>query len=175
MQSPDMVTAIEQATLNRLADTVPPLKGAIQKDSRTLLRDVSVAVAVLAGKFDRIAQGTWRSDCTISVLLSFKNMQSEEARRRGINPLIIATVQALAGQKVGLPIGALQPVQFRDVTSEEKYAAGVIEYLLEFSTWFDLARYTDDDLDELITMAVDYMLKPGDDTVDASDTLTTAT
>lgn len=177
LEQPDMLTAIEQATLARLTDLVPALKAAgIQKNNSQLLRDISVAVAVLDGKFTRVGQGCFRNECTVSVLLKFKNMASEEARRRGINPLVTATVQSLLGQKLGLAIGSLQPKSFRDVTSEEKYAGGVIEYLLEFSTWFDLRQLDEDSLGELITIAVDYYLQdPADDqAVDASDTLTTA-
>jgi len=140
-EQPDMLTAIEQATLSRLTDNIPALKSSgLQKDSRQLLRDTSVAVAVLDGKFNRIGQACFRNDCTISVLLKFKNMQSEEARRKGINPLVNAAIQYLLGQKLGLSIGALQPVRFRDVTTEDKYESGVIEYLLEFSTWFDIRK-----------------------------------
>ncbi|MDA8428936.1 MAG: DUF1834 family protein [Geobacteraceae bacterium] len=171
---PDMLTAIEQATLTRLTDKIPALKSAgVQKDSRQLLRDISVAVACLSGKFNKIGQAIWRNECTVSVLLKFKNMQSEEARRKGINPLVVAAVQILLGQKLGLAIGPLHAVMFRDVTSEEKYDAGVIEYLLEFSTWFDIRQLEEEALGDLITMAIDYLLKPGDDAIDASDTLTT--
>lgn len=171
---PDMLTAIEQATLQRLVDKIPALKSAgLQKDSRQLLRDVSCAVAVLDGKFSPVGQAAFRNSCTISVLLKFKNMQSEEARRRGINPLVMAATQSLLNQKLGLAIGRLAPVSFRDVTSEEKYESGVIEYLLEFSTWFDIRALPEEDLGDLVTIAIDYLLKPGDETVDASDTLTT--
>jgi len=172
---PDMLTAIEQATITLLTDNIPALKsaGAVQKDSRQQLRDVSLAVAVLDGKFSLIGQTTYRNTCTVSVLLKFKNMQSEEARRKGINPLVLASVLYLLGQKLGLEIGRLAPVSFRDVTSEEKYEAGVIEYLLEFSTWFDIKRLEDEALGDLVTMAIDYLLTPGDETVDASDIITT--
>lgn len=171
---PDMLTAIEQATITRLIDKIPVLKSSgVQKDSRQLLRDVALAVAVLDGKFAPIGQAVTRNTCTISVLLKFKNMQSEEARRKGINPLVFAAVQTLLGQKLDLAIGRLQPVSFRDVTTEDKYEAGVIEYLLEFSTHFDIRQLEEEALGELITMAVDYLLTPGDATVDGSDTLTT--
>ncbi len=170
----DMLTAIEQAVLAHLTDNIPALKSSgIQKDSRQLLRDTAVAVAVLDGKFNRIGQTCFRSDCTVSVLLKFKNMQSEEARRKGINPLVTAAIQYLLGQKLGLSIGALQPVRFRDVTTEEKYESGVIEYLLEFSTWFDIRKLDDEALGDLVTLAIGYLLKPDDGTADATDILTT--
>lgn len=174
-EQPDMITAIEQATLTRLTDMIPALKGsgAAQKDSRQQLRDTTVAVAVLDGKFSPVGQAVFRNTCTVSVLLKFKNMKSEEDRRKGINPLVAAAVQILLGQKLGLAITALQPVSFRDATTEDKYEAGIIEYLLEFSTQFDIRLLEDDALGTLITIAVDYLLKPGDATVDGSDTLTT--
>lgn len=176
LDDPDMLTAIEQAVLARLCDQIPALKSSgIQKDSRQMLRDTALAVAVLDGKFSPVGQTSFRNECTVSVLLKFKNMQSEEARRRGINPLVTAAVQVLLGQKLGLAIGPLQPKSFRDVTTEEKYVGGVIEYLLEFSTWFNVTRLEEEELGTLITMAVDYYLQdPVDDNVvDAADTLTT--
>lgn len=169
----DMLTAIEKAALERLTDKIPALKGAVQKGTQQLLRDTAVAVAVLDGKFEKIGQSVFRNKCTVSVLIKFKNMQSEEARRKGINPLVMAAVQTLLGQDMGLAIGNLQPLSFRDVTSEEKYAAGTIEYLLEFSTWFDIRQLEEEALGELITIAVDYLLTPGDASVDGSDTITT--
>ena len=174
-EQPDMITAIEQATLTCLTDMIPALKGsgAAQKDSRQQLRDTTVAVAVLDGKFSSVGQAVFRNACTISVLLKFKNMLGEEARRKGINPLVASAVQILLGQKLGLAIGRLQPVSLRDVTSEDKYEAGIIEYLLEFSTWFDIRQLEEEALGILITMAVDYLLTPGDATVDGSDTLIT--
>lgn len=171
----DMITAIEQAALARLTDNIPALKGAgaAQKDARQQLRDTTVAVAVLEGKFAPIGQAVYRNTCSVSVLLKFKNMTGEEARRKGINPLVASAVQLLLGQKLGLTIGALQPLGFRDVTTEEQYETGTIQYLLEFSTHFDLRRMAEEDLGDLITIYVDYLLTPGDDLVDASDTLTT--
>ena len=170
----DMLTAIEQATLQRLTDRIPELKSAaVQKDSRQQLRDISVAVAVLDGKFGKIGQACFRNECTVSILLKFKNMQSEEARRRGINPLVIAATQLLIGQRLDLEISPLVPITFRDVTTDEKYDAGVIEYLLTFTTWFDIRQLDEEDLGELVTLAIDYLLTPDDNTVDASDILTT--
>lgn len=171
--SPDMITAIEEAVLALLDDKVTQIKSAsIQKGSNALLRDLAVAVAVLDGKWRKVSNNTWRNECTVSVLIKFKNMQSEEARRKGINPLVMAATQYLTGQKLGLAIGALQPGSFRDVTTEEKYQGGVIEYLLEFSTNFDIEKLPEEDLGELVTLAVDYLITGGE-AVDASDTLTT--
>lgn len=171
---PDMITAIEQAALLRLTDKIPVLKSAaVQKDTRQMLRDVACAVAVLEGTFSKVGQSCFRNSCTVSVLLKFKNMQSEEARRAGINPLVLAATQTLLGQKLGLAIGALAPVRFSDVTTEEKYAAGVIEYLLEFSTWFDVLKLGEEQTDDLITIAVNYFLIPGDDIADAADIIRT--
>ena len=175
MQDPaDMLTAIEQAALQRLTDKIPALKnGVIQKGNQQQLRDIAVAVAVLDGKFNKIGQSTWRNECTVSVLFKFKNMQSEEARRKGINPLVQASVQYLLGQRLGLAIGPLVPLAFNDVTSEDDLTAGTIKYLLTFSTWFDLRQLDEEDLGDLVTIAIDYLLTPGDETVDASDTVIT--
>jgi len=177
MPEADMLTAIETAALALLNDKVAAVKSsALQKGSNQLLRDIAIAVAVLDGKFRRLVKDTWCSDCTVSVLIKFKNVQSEEARRKGINPLVCLAVQSLLGQKLGLDITRLEPLGFRDVTSEDKYAAGVIEYLLEFATSYDIVKLPEEDLGDLVTIAIDYFLQdPADDELaDGSDTITTA-
>jgi hypothetical protein len=146
----DVITAIEEAVVTHLTGLVPALKGGVQKDSRQLLRDTSVAVAILDGRFEPHGQVCSRCDCTVSVLLKFKNVQSESARRKGINPLVTAVVQGLLGQRLGLGIGPLQPKSFGDVTSEDKYEAGVIEYLIEFTTWYDVLPLEEDQLAPLL-------------------------
>lgn len=169
-----MITAIEEAVLDRITSRITALKtGANQKDTKQLLTSHAVAVAVLEGTFERVTDSCWRQDITVSVLVKFKNMTSEEARRKGINPLCKGIVLLLAGQKLDLDIKALQPKRFRDVTTEEKYNGGVIEYLIEFTTAFFIKKQEEDEVNDLITMSLAYMLKPGDDTADASDTLTT--
>ena len=168
-----MVTAIEEAVLDRITSRIAELKtGANQKDTKQLLTSHAVAVAVLEGTFEKVA-GSWRQDVTVSVLVKFKNMNSEEARRKGINPLCKGIIGLLIGQKLDLDIKELQPKRFRDVTTEEKYNGGVIEYLIEFSTAFYIKKQEEEEVNDLITMSLTYMLKPGDDTADASDTLTT--
>jgi len=171
-----MITAIETAALKRITDAIAAITSSgAQKDTRQLLTANAVAVAVLEGSFTHVARYSWRQDCTVSVLVKFKNMQSEEARRKGINPLVKGIILLLAGQKLGLDIRELQPKSFRDVTNEEKYVGGVIEYLLEFTTSFTIERQDDEAVTDLITIGLNYYLQdPADDQVaDASDVITT--
>lgn len=169
----DMLTAIEQATLTCLADKIPALKSSgVQKDSRQLLRDIAVAVAVLDGKFEKVGQASFRQDITVSVLVKFKNMQSEAARRNGINPIVQAIIQLLTLNRLDLEIKPLVPLRFRDVTTEDKYAAGVIEYLIEFATSFSIEKQSTEIVTDLLTVGLDYLLTPGDAVADATDTVT---
>lgn len=168
-----MITAIEEATLDRITSRIAELKtGGNQKDTKQLLTANAVAVAVLEGTFERVTNSSWRQDCTVSVLVKFKNMNSEEARRKGINPLCKGIILLLVGQKLGLEIKALQPKSFRDATSAEKYTAGVIEYLIEFTTSFYIEKQDDEVVTDLLTVGLSYLLKPGDAVVDASDEIT---
>lgn len=171
-----MITAIEEAALARITAAIAAVASSgAQKDTRQLLTPTAVACAVLEGSFEHVARYSWRQNCTVSVLVKFKNMQSEEARRKGINPLVKGIILLLAGQKLGLDIKELQPKSFRDVTNEEKYVGGVIEYLLEFTTAFHIDRQDDEVVTDLITIGLQYYLQdPADDlVVDASDTITT--
>jgi hypothetical protein len=167
-----VISAIETAVLTEITTRIPALKtGGVQKDARALLTANAVAVAVLEGSFERVTNMSWRQDVTVSVLVKFKNMQSEEARRLGINPIVKAVIQLLIQKKLGLDIRPLTPKRFRDVTTEEKYTAGVIEYLIEFSTSFTIEVLDDEAVTDLLTVGLSYLITPGDDLADASDTV----
>jgi hypothetical protein len=167
-----MITAIEEAVLNEITTRIAALKtGGVQKDSKQLLTANAVAVAVLEGSFERVTQRSWRQDVTVSVLVKLKNMTSEEARRKGINPIVAAIIQLLILKTLGLAIKPLAPKRFRDVTTEEKYSAGVIEYLIEFDTSFTIDALDDEAVEDLISVGLSYLLKPGDGVADASDTI----
>jgi hypothetical protein len=166
-----MLTAIETAVLAEITNKVAAItSSAAQKDARQLLTANAVAVAVLEGTFSQVSKVSWRQDCTVSVLVKFKNMQSEEARRKGINPLVKGIILLLVGQKLGLEIKSLQPKSFKDVTNEEKYTAGVIEYLLEFTTAFYIDKQDDEAVTDLLTVGLTYYLQdPADAVADAAD------
>ena len=167
-----MITAIEEAVLNRITTRIAALKtGGNQKDMKQLLTANAVAVACLEGTFERVTKASWRQDVTVSVLVKFKNMASEEARRNGINPLCKGIILLLVGQKLGLGIKELQPKSFRDVTNEEKYNAGIIEYLIEFTTAFYIETQDDEVVTDLLTVGLSYLLTPGDAVVDAAETV----
>ncbi|GFO67883.1 hypothetical protein GMLC_14620 [Geomonas limicola] len=167
-----MITALEEAVLNEITTRIAALKtGGVQKDAKQLLTANAVAVAVLEGTFKEVAQREWRQDVTVSVLVKFKNMTNEEARRKGINPIVAAVIQLLVLKTFGLKIQPLVPKRFRDVTTEEKYAAGVIEYLIEFGTSFTIKALDEEAVTDLITVGLSYLLKPGDSIADASDTI----
>ena len=169
-----MITAIEEAVLAAITEKIPALKnGGVQKDARQLVTPTAVAVAVLEGTFERITDSSWRQDVTVSVLVKFKNVQSEEARRKGINPLIQGIIQLLIMKTLGLQIKTLKPKRFRDVTTEEKYAGGVIEYLLEFATSFTIKVLEEEEAGELVTLGLTYLFTHGDSAEDAADTITT--
>lgn len=169
----DILTSIETAALERITGLVPGLQAAdVQQSSKGLLRDMSIAVACLAGSFTPVAKSV-RMNITISVWLRFKNMKGESARRGGINPVIVTALGALLNQRLNLDITAIKPQRFADVTTEETYQDGAIEYLLEFGTSCMLSTLTDEDLGDLVTIAVDYYLQPDDGQIDAQDILTT--
>ena len=167
-----MITAIEEAVLTRITTRIAELKtGGNQKDTRQLLTANAVAVACLEGTFESVTRTSWRQNVTVSVLVKFKNMQSEEARRNGINPLCEGIILLLVGQKLNLGIKELQPKSFKDVTNEEKYTAGVIEYLIEFTTAYHIEKQDDEVVTDLLTVGLSYLLKPGDAVADATDTI----
>lgn len=166
----DMLTHIEQESLSLIAARIDGIRAAgIQKDGRGLFVNPSVAVACLDGEFKRVSKSTWKQACTVSVLLTFKDLQGEEKRRLGINPLIQAVIQILLDQDFGLKIEPLSPQRFRDITTTADYTEGKIRYLLQFETAFSITKQSTEEVEDLLGLAMGFILKPGDETADAEN------
>jgi len=166
----DILTLIEQGALDRLKTKLAGVKAAgIQRDAAGLFVNPALAAAVLDGDFERITDTTYKAGVTVSVLLKFKQLQGEEQRRKGINPLVIGSTLALFGQTFGLQIKPLRPLRFRNVTTVADQEAGEIKYLVQLGTSFTLKAEGEEAIDDLLRVGLDYFLKPGDATLDASD------
>lgn len=105
----------------------------------------------------------------LSVFLLFSNLKSEKDRRHGAYPLVDAIVAHLMGQKLDLDIEPLQPLRAWDVTPDEYRAAGMVAYEIDFQTGYTQFAADSDDSANLVTIALSYFLKPGDQVADAED------
>lgn len=169
-----MLNEIEQAALKRLTDKISGIKSSgIQKDTTGLLVNPALSAACLEGTFERAAS-SWKQTVTISILLEFKHAKGEAARRSGSNPMVEAIIQMLLNQRLGLDITRLKPLRWREVTNEDDYEEGKNKYLIQFSTSYTIEELDEDEVEELLGIAVDYLFQSGDDQVDAADELAIA-
>jgi hypothetical protein len=162
----DIEIAIEEWLVRKIEEFKAARR---QQNQRYIFTDPSVAVAIFDGKLTRIGRLIFRADCPVHVQIGLTRADGEEARRDKVNPLIMAVMQSLARQRFGLAITDLIPVTFKDVTTEEDFKQNRIVYDLTFSTSFNLQILPDDDETDLISIALQYFLKPGDDVMDAED------
>jgi hypothetical protein len=165
-----MITDIEEKSLELLASKIAGIrKTGIQKNASTQLANPSFSAAVLDGEFEKSVKGEWKQKLTLSILITFKNMHGEEARRKGINPLVEAVILTLIGQKLGLAIDEIYPIRFNDVTTEADAVGGMIKYLVQLGTAYTIRKQDDEESEDLLGIAARYFLEPGDDKVDAED------
>lgn len=168
-----MITAIEEAVLAQVKAAFDVRASAIQKGQAGLYAAPTVSVAIFEGTFKPEGRG-WRQQVSIVLLVTFKNIRSEEDRRKGINPIVQGMVSLLAGKDLGLAIRELAPERWKDVTDAEDEKAGEIVYTLQFGTSFLVSRVDPEaaTAPELLSVGLKYYLKPGDDQVDAEDDIT---
>ena len=146
-------------------------KSARQQNMRFIFTDPAATVSIFEAKFEKIGQLSFRVNCPVHVQLAMTNAKDEESRRDDINPLVLAVMHILSRQRFGLKITDLMPHGFKDVTSEEDWKNNRIVYDLELSTSFTIQIDLPDDDGDLLTLAMQYFLKPGDDLADATDTI----
>lgn len=128
--------------------------------------------AVYSGKIERITAAKYRIHVNIDVTLVVKDTESEVARRKGLYPFLEAVILSLLDRDLGLDITPIQPGSFQNTTSQEYKDAGLIAYTLRTSTSYVMAVVSEEDIRNLMTIALSYLLaERADTTVDASDTV----
>jgi hypothetical protein len=165
-----MLSAIEQATLTKITTTLEDVRAAgIQRDARGLYVGPTVEVAILGRSFSRVTAEAFRQEATVSVLIGVTNQKGEAPRRESVNALIEGIIGLLLLETFELEIRPLTPKSFREVSDDDDVREGKILYLLEFVTSFVVVKPNAEMLTDLLSVGVNYYLKPGDDLVDASD------
>lgn len=165
-----MLSEIEQAAIARFTDKLSRIrKAGGKKDGETFGPAPALDAACLEGAFERLSHTSWKQTVTLSLLLTFANPKSEEARRKGANPLVEAIVQLFVGQKLGLEITKIAPAGWREVTNEDDYQEGKIRYLMKFATSYTVEELDEEEVEELLGVSLEYLLKPGNDVADAAD------
>jgi phage gp37-like protein len=139
----------------------------------------AVWVTVVGSKAKRIGAKVFDRSPVIAVMVATRNVRGERQTRHGsVNEpgsyqLLDDVCSLISGQSLGLNIAPLMPGADRTLfnTRNAREARSVLA--LEFSTTFTY-RVTDPlaEGDDLLSLDLKYYLKPGDDTEDATDTLT---
>jgi hypothetical protein len=130
-----------------------------------------VFVNVETGTFSRVGQAGFKCSLTVIVTVLFTSSKGEEARRKGIYPIIEAILSGLACEALGLDIKPLEPLKIRNVTDEDLASEGLMAWEMEFATGYQFRRLPDAEITGLLLLGLNYYLQdPADDGVaDATD------
>lgn len=155
------MTQIEEAVIARFKAKGLTGKMAIQAGSNGIRVPVSYYVSINAGDAEKAGNTSFKLSMSVVVDLVFKNLSTEEAKRKGIAPMIDSVFAILTLHDLGLSIKPLIPKGFKNITSDDDYQNGEIIYRVTFSTWMDLVAVDDEVTTGLLKVAMDYLLQPG--------------
>lgn len=163
-----MLTDIEEKVVERIeAKITEPKRVEIQGGHRALsIPEIDVIVS--GGSFEKVAQN-YKLKATVNVMVTFQNLQSIKERRKGVYPILLAILACLIGQKLGLAIDPLVPRRLDNTTEEKEAKAGQIVFQLEFETSFIIDKLSDEEIEDLLSIGLNYYLIPDDEVADATD------
>lgn len=168
-----MINEIEDATVSLLtANLESARKIGVQKGVQGLTHP-AVYASVDEGHFEKVTGATYKQFVTLYVDIIFSSLKDQKARREGINLILEGALQLLLFNDLGLGIHPLAPKSWKNTTTTELDELGLISYSLELSTFYHLKKQSTEEVSDLITIGLSYLLTPGDTTVDGSDILTT--
>jgi hypothetical protein len=104
----------------------------------------------------------------LSIYVFVKNVKNEMSRRHAANVLVDAIISVIEGQTLGLEINPLNVLSSKPDTPSEWIGTGLEVYKIDFDTWYALPRPTQDS-GSMLSIALDYFMKPGDEMPDAQD------
>lgn len=172
-RSSSMMIIVEQRIIQRLKDRGLQVRAfELKKEGNLGLTLPAVRCNIEDGTFKKIGQTSFKQIIDIRISVFFKNFGTEESRRKGIYPILAGVIDILTLQDIGLKIDEIEPVSFRRIFHEKYEEAGMIVFQIMFKTGFMIDKVDDDVAGELITIGLNYLLKPGDDEIDAQDEIT---
>ena len=161
-----MLSEIETAVLEKLqAKIQEPMRalsiGNTSKPGHSIKIE-EILVGIESGEAKYISQTTLEISVNLYVTLTFKSLRSEESRRKGVYPILLAAIGYLSDDSLGLEIQPLRFKRFQNTTSEEQAQNGIIFETLHFTTRFNIKKIYEDAADELLKLALSYSLQPDD-------------
>jgi hypothetical protein len=169
-----MLAEIEAGVQARLDDKITSPKNVLIDEGHKAIALPGIEVIVVGGKFERVSQ-KYKLIASIYVVVTFKNRRSTEDRRKGIYPILEAIVACLLMQTFDLEIAGLVPKHMESVTEKEEADEGKVVFQLEFETSFVIEALSDEELEALLKVGLNYYLEPDDGTADATDLVTLGT
>jgi len=117
------------------------------------------------GKDRPLNQGrtSFETELSLYVMLQVKNMRSDDFRRKAVYPFLQIAKSALSGERLGLDIDPIVPVRDQNVSTEDDARAGVMTWLLEFSTSYQWCKLEDESIDDLKKIILDNYLGSTDE------------
>jgi hypothetical protein len=123
---------------------------------------------IMQFKTERQAMSRFKILPVVSLFLALKHTGTEKARRQGMHPLIHAVTRLLTLQRLGLDITPLVPVDGKELNAADSASSGIVLYQIDFRTSY-VDTLPEEEAGNLLTLGLEYYLKPGDATQDAGD------
>lgn len=182
-----MINEIENAILETVknASGMAYLKtratygGELDDDLDKVVRSYPAFWVLYGGSAKPIKMGPekWKVPATFVTMVAARNLQNESSARKG-SALEIGTYEMLKhvrtlmlGQDFGLPIDHFEPGVVRTLYNTKIRNSGLSVFSQEWTTFYIDKKPTVDE-GYLLKVGLNYFIKPGDDTADASDLVT---
>lgn len=138
------------------------------RNEKSTLQTPAVYCYIEDARASRIGEDV-HLEANMYITVVFGGIRSEADRRKGIYPILFGIILSLTGNNLGLGIYELEPQGVRNITDRKDAENGLTVFRLKFEAGLDIEIDEDADAPDLITVGLDYLLKPGDATVHASD------
>jgi phage gp37-like protein len=183
-----MIAQIEDAIIERIKSAqglgytlraVESYAGQLESLAEAVRMFPAMWVAVKgSGKPERIGPEKWKVPLTVAVFVGSRNVRGERATRHGTVDSVgsyqmLEDVQTLlTWQDFGLAIDHLTLGPWRTLANGKLQGQALSVLVQEFGTAYVLKRPTEENIQDLLRIGLNYHLTPDDGTADAEDLVT---
>jgi phage gp37-like protein len=178
-----IITAITNAALAYKLKAIESYGGQLDDELFDVVRALPAVWVTFAGvsKPIRKSADKWLYRATFATIVAARNVRSEKATRRGsvgepgVYTMFDDVKKLVIGQDYALPIARLEPGAIRTLYNTQLRGQAMAAFAQEWHTaWIERVPPAGEDGTMWLKAGLNYYLKPGDDTVDASDEITLA-
>jgi len=169
-----MISELEEAVAEQITEKLTAAVSRVDVERGIpALSLPDVQVSIEEGDFGKVASDTFEQKATIYVDIVFRELSSDQQRRKGINIILEGIVRSLMLQKLGLKLQQpIHPKNYRNVTTAEDHGEGKMTYTLTFTASWNITKLDDEAAADLLTVGLGYYLNPVSDTLAVTDTVT---